>query len=56
MKSPTIFTWVAGVVVFALASPALAQQPVPEIDSGLIQAGLSVLVGGLLVLNGWRRH
>jgi opacity protein-like surface antigen len=57
MKSLTIVALAAAAVACALASPALAQEAaVPEIDPNLVQTGLTVLVGGVLVLIGGRRR
>jgi hypothetical protein len=54
MRSSTLF--VLGTVVMALgmAGPAWGI-PVPEIDPGVAQSALTVLVGGVLVLLGRRR-
>ncbi len=37
-------------VFMALASPALAQQRVPEIDPGSAVSGITLLTGGILLL------
>ena len=55
MKLLRSFGFTTLVAAVALASPALAQQQVPEIDPSLTRAGLSVLVGGLIVLMARRR-
>ena len=55
--SSKILVWVTICAAFALASPAFGQvQQVPEIDPNLVQTGLTVLVGGVLVLIGRRRR
>ena len=43
-------------MAFAVVTPAFAQpSQVPEIDSNLVQTGLTILVGGVLVLVGRRK-
>lgn len=44
-------------LAFAGAAPAFAPvPPAPEIDPNLVQTGLTILVGGVLVLAGRRRR
>jgi hypothetical protein len=55
-QSSKILAWVTICAAFVLTSPAFGQrQPVPEIDPNMVQTGLTVLVGGVLVLIGRRR-
>ena len=39
-----------------VAAPAFAIPNVPEIDPSVAASGLAALLGGVLVLKGWRRR
>jgi len=55
-RSRKVLAWVTVCAALSLTSPAFGQtQPVPEIDPSLVQSGLTILVGSVLVLMGRRR-
>jgi hypothetical protein len=56
LRSSTLFVLGTLVMAFGVAGPAWGPPaPVPEIDPGVAQSALTMLVGGVLVLLGQRR-
>jgi hypothetical protein len=56
LRSSTLFVLGTLVMAFGVAGPAWGPPaPVPEIDPGIAQSALTMLVGGILVLLGQRR-